>query len=310
MQLIRGIHNLRKYHQGCVLTVGNFDGVHRGHQKLLARLHEEGLQRNASVMVMIFEPQPLEFFYKKNAPARLTRLNEKVRLLARSGVDWVLCVRFNNDFSSYSPQNFIAEILVKKLNIQLLIVGSDFQFGIHRSGNFPLLKEASIHYGFDIINFKALFDSKNRISSTAIRHALSEDNFELAQRLLGRPFSISGRVIHGDALGRVIGFPTANLSLPRVVLPIAGVYIVHVQGYNSRILPGIANIGVRPTFNLGIKQLEIYLFDFSLDIYGKYLEVVMLRKIRSEQRFHSINALKNQIKSDVATARNFFKNQD
>lgn len=306
MKFIRGIHNLREQHRGCVLTIGNFDGVHRGHQALLAQLCKEGRQRNLPVMVMLFEPQPLELFAAEKAPARLTRLREKVRYLQQAGVDAVLCVRFDRRFAAQTAQSFVADLLVDKLGVRFLAVGDDFRFGAGRQGDFLLLQKAGIEYGFDVISTQTFCDDGKRISSTAIRQALAEDNLPMATALLGRPFSISGRVVHGDALGRTIGFPTANLPLRRTVSPVKGVYAVAVSGLGSHPLPGVANIGTRPTVAGLRQQLEVHLLDVSLDLYGRHIEVVLCKKIRNEQRFASLDALKEQIANDVVTARTFF----
>ncbi|CAO95757.1 bifunctional riboflavin kinase/FAD synthetase [Erwinia tasmaniensis] len=306
MKLIRGIHNLRAQHRGCVLTIGNFDGVHRGHLALLAQLCAEGRERNLPVMVMLFEPQPLELFAAEKAPARLTRLREKLRYLEQAGVDAVLCVSFDRHFAAYSAQRFITDLLVNRLGVQLLAVGDDFRFGAGRQGDFLLLQKAGVEYGFDVISTQTFCDNGKRISSTAVRQALAEDNLPLARSLLGRPFSISGRVVHGDALGRTIGFPTANLPLRRTVSPVKGVYAVEVLGLGPRALPGVANIGTRPTVAGLRQQLEVHLLDVTIDLYERHIEVVLLDKIRDEQRFNSLDALKEQIANDVVTARRFF----
>ncbi|MBP2169702.1 riboflavin kinase/FMN adenylyltransferase [Erwinia toletana] len=306
MKFIRGIHNLREQHRGCVLTIGNFDGVHRGHQSLLARLCTEGRKRGLPVMVMLFEPQPLELFAADKAPARLTRLREKVRYLAEAGVDAVLCVRFDRRFAAQTAQSFVADLLVNKLGVQLLAVGDDFRFGAGRQGDFLLLQKAGVEYGFDVISTQTFCDDGKRISSTAVRQALAEDNLALAQSLLGHPFSISGRVVHGDALGRTIGFPTANIPLRRSVSPVKGVYAVEVYGLAEQPLPGVANIGTRPTVAGLRQQLEVHLLDVAMNLYGRHIDVVLCQKIRSEQRFASLDALKEQIAKDVVTARNFF----
>ncbi len=206
MKLIRGIHNLSQAPQeGCVLTIGNFDGVHRGHRALLQGLQEEGRKRNLPVMVMLFEPQPLELFATDKAPARLTRLREKLRYLAECGVDYVLCVRFDRRFAALTAQNFISDLLVKHLRVKFLAVGDDFRFGAGREGDFLLLQKAGMEYGFDITSTQTFCEGGVRISSTAVRQALADDNLALAESLLGHPFAISGRVVHGDELGRTIG---------------------------------------------------------------------------------------------------------
>ncbi|PHP94361.1 bifunctional riboflavin kinase/FAD synthetase [Pantoea agglomerans] len=306
MKFIRGIHNLNEQHRGCVLTIGNFDGVHRGHQALMSRLCEEGRKRNLPVVVMVFEPQPLELFAGDKAPARLTRLREKLRYMAEAGVDKVLCVRFDRRFAALSAQRFISDLLVEKLDVKYLAVGDDFRFGAGRQGDFLLLQKAGTEYGFEVVSTETFCDGGKRISSTAVRQALAVDDLALAQSLLGHPFTISGRVVHGDALGRTLGFPTANLPLRRSVSPVKGVYAVEVRGLTPEPLPGVANIGTRPTVKGLRQQLEVHLLDINMDLYGRHIDVVLKQKIRNEQRFASLEALKEQIANDVVTARQFF----
>ncbi|MFD1804179.1 bifunctional riboflavin kinase/FAD synthetase [Mixta tenebrionis] len=306
MKFIRGIHNLRTQHRGCVLTIGNFDGVHRGHKALLARLRKEGQRRGLPVMVMLFEPQPLELFATDKAPARLTRLRDKLKYLAQEGVDAVLCVRFDRRFAAVSAQSFVNDLLVDKLGVQFLAVGDDFRFGAGREGDFLLLQKAGVEHGFDVISTETFCEGGKRISSTAIRQALAADNLALAETLLGHPFAFSGRVVHGDALGRTIGFPTANILLRRIVSPVKGVYAVEVHGLSAQPLPGVANIGTRPTVAGLRQQLEVHLLDVTMNMYGRHIEVVLRQKIRNEQRFPSLDALKEQIAKDVVTAREFF----
>ena len=306
MKLIRGIHNLSQAPHGCVLTIGNFDGVHRGHQALLQGLRAEGKARGLPVVVMIFEPQPLELFAANKAPARLTRLREKLRYLAESGVDYVLCVRFDRRFAALTAQTFISDLLVERLGVQFLAVGDDFRFGAGRQGDFLLLQKAGAEFGFDITSTQTFCHGGVRISSTAVRQALAEDDLEQAENLLGHPFIISGRVVHGDELGRTIGFPTANLPLRRQVSPVKGVYAVEVMGLGDKPLPGVANIGTRPTVAGSRQQLEVHVLDVVMDLYGRHIDVVLRKKIRNEQRFASLDELKAQIARDELTAREFF----
>ena len=306
MQLIRGIHNIQARHHGCVLTIGNFDGVHRGHQAVLEQLQQEGQRLGLPVMVMIFEPQPLEIFATDQAPARLTRLRDKAKYLAQAGVDYLLCVKFDPRFAANTAQAFIAELLVEKLGVKLLIVGDDFRFGAGRQGDFTLLQQAGKEYGFEVVSTSTFREGGQRISSTAIRHALDDGALPLAENLLGHPYSISGRVVHGDELGRTIGFPTANLPLKRLVAPVKGVYAVEVYGLGPDPLPGVANIGTRPTLDGVCQQLEVHLLDVTMDLYGRHIDVVLRMKMRNEQRFASLDALKQQIADDVVTARKFF----
>lgn len=305
MELIRGIHNIRARHHGCVLTIGNFDGVHRGHQALLKHLKQEGLRLGLPTMVMIFEPQPLEVFVADKAPARLTRLRDKIKYLAQNGVDYLLCVKFDKHFAANSPEAFVSQLLVEKLGVKFLAIGDDFRFGKNRRGDFHYLQQAGKQYRFDVASTDSFCDSGLRISSTIIRQALQNDDLTLAEILLGHPYSISGRVVHGKQLGRTIGFPTANLPLKRLVAPVNGVYAVEVHGLGDNPLPGVANIGNRPTVaGLGL-QLEVHLIDTQMDLYGRHIDVVLRKKLRNEQRFASLDALKQQIANDVVAARDY-----
>ncbi|NDL00464.1 bifunctional riboflavin kinase/FAD synthetase [Photorhabdus bodei] len=307
MELIRGIRNIRTCHRGCVLTIGNFDGVHRGHQALLKHLKHEGQRLGLPVMVMIFEPQPLEFFAKGNAPARLTRLRDKAKYLAQCGVDYLLCAKFDRNFAANTPEAFVSRLLVEKLGVKFLAVGDDFRFGQSRSGDFAFLQRAGETYGFDVTSSESFCDDGLRISSTAIRQALQDDDLVLAETLLGHPYSICGRVVHGKRLGSTIGFPTANLPLKRLVVPVHGVYVVEVYGLGDQPLPGVANIGTRPTVSGQGQQLEVHLIDTQMDLYGRYIDVVLRKKLRNEQRFASLDALKQQIANDLVAAKEFFK---
>ncbi|WP_237385346.1 bifunctional riboflavin kinase/FAD synthetase [Xenorhabdus sp. Sc-CR9] len=305
MELIRGIHNIRSRHHGCVLTIGNFDGVHRGHQALLKHLKQEGQRLGLPTMVMIFEPQPLEVFAADKAPARLTRLRDKIKYLAQNGVDYLLCVKFDKYFASNSPESFVSKLLVEKLGVKFLAIGDDFRFGKNRLGDFYYLQQAGKQYKFDVASTDSFCDSGLRISSTAIRQALQSNDLALAETLLGHPYSISGRVVHGNKLGRTIGFPTANLPLKRLVAPVKGVYAVEVHGLGDTPLPGVANIGNRPTVAGQSQQLEVHLIDTQMDLYGHHIDVVLRKKLRDEQRFASLDALKQQIANDVVAARDY-----
>ncbi|MBK5071900.1 bifunctional riboflavin kinase/FAD synthetase [Budviciaceae bacterium CWB-B4] len=306
MELIRGIHNIRPRHHGCVLTIGNFDGVHLGHQALLRQLKREGKRLGLPTMVMIFEPQPLELFAPQQAPARLTRLRDKCKYLAQAGIDYLLCVKFDSVFAANSAEQFISKLLVDLLGVRFLMVGDDFRFGAKRQGDLSLLKTAGETFGFSVADSESFCESGTRISSTIIRQALRDDNLALAESLLGRPYSMCGRVVHGDELGRTIGFPTANLPMKRLVAPIKGVYAVEVNGLADKPLPGVANIGTRPTVSGVRQQLEVHLLDVDMDLYGRHIDVVIREKLRSEQRFASLDALKQQIENDVVTAREYF----
>jgi riboflavin kinase/FMN adenylyltransferase len=309
MEFIRGIHNIKPEHRGTVLTIGNFDGVHRGHRAVIEGAITQAKALGVTATVMLFEPQPMELFLKDKAPARLYRLRDKYLQLAQLGVDRLLCVKFNKRFASMEAMDFIEQLLVGKLAISHLIVGDDFCFGKNRKGDFAMLVEAGLRFGFKVTNTQSYRLENCRISSTAIRQALEDGAFSEAKAMLGHPFSINGTVTHGDKKGRTIGFPTANVALNRVVAPVRGVYVVSVitavGQYN-----GVANIGKRPTVKGTVQQLEVHLFDFERQIYGQHIDVVLHHKLRDEQKFDSLEALKAQIALDVGQAKTYFEEQD
>jgi riboflavin kinase/FMN adenylyltransferase len=309
MQLVRGIHNLRLHHRGCVVTIGNFDGVHRGHQGVLARLRQRAAEAGLPCSVVIFEPQPREFFRPGQAPARLSSLREKLELLAAEGVDRVLCLTFNQRLRELSADAFIQRVLVEGLGVQHLEVGDDFRFGCDRAGDFALLQAAGAREGFSVEALHTIAEDGERISSTRVREALAAADFAQAARLLGRPWTVSGRVEHGQKLGRQLGVPTANLRLNRLRPPLSGVFTVSVQ-YAGQQLAGVANIGVRPSVaGDGRPHLEVHLLDFSGDLYGRRLVVQFHHKLRDEQRFASLEALKSAIAADIAAARAWWRGQ-
>ncbi|MFV0450255.1 MAG: bifunctional riboflavin kinase/FAD synthetase [Vibrio sp.] len=303
MELIRGIHNIKPQHNGCVLTIGNFDGVHLGHQRVLHKVAEQAKLLELPSVVMTFEPQPMELFLKDKAPARLTRLRDKFVQLSKLDIDRLLCVNFNHHFASLDADTFICDLLVKRLGVKFLVVGDDFCFGRERKGNFAMLKEAGQKYGFDVVSTESFCLEKLRVSSTAIRESLSENDLAGTSEMLGRSYSISGRVSHGRKLGRTIGFPTANIPLKRCVSPVSGVYVVEAYELGEQPVGGVANIGQRPTVNGVRQQLEVHLFDFQGNLYGKQLEVALLHKLRDEKKFESFDALKQQIELDAEAAR-------
>ena len=309
MELIRGIHNVKPQHHGCVLTIGNFDGVHLGHQSVLDKLSNKASELTLPTVVMTFEPQPMELFLKDKAPARLTRLRDKFVQLDKLNIDRLLCINFTQDFAQWEAKRFIQELLVEKLGVKYLVVGDDFCFGRHRQGNFEMLKKAGDEFGFEVVNTQSFVLEQTRVSSTYIRQALSNDQLSTAQQLLGRPYSISGRVSHGRKLGRTIGFPTANLPLKRNVSPVSGVYVVQAIDLDGNNVGGVANIGNRPTVNGVRQQLEVHLFDYSGNLYGRQLEIALLHKLRDEIKFESFDALKQQIELDASSARMWLKAQ-
>lgn len=304
MQLIRGINQLQALTQGCVLSIGNFDGVHVGHRVVINKLAEKGKLLGLPVVLMVFEPQPLEFFLKDNAPSRLTRLREKILQVKPLPVDHFVIVSFNQRFANLDPEYFIQQILVEQLNVKYLVVGDDFHFGKARRGNFALLEEAGKYYQFKVIDTASYLVKGSRVSSTLIRDALSNGDLAKAASMLGRDYSVCGRVVHGEKLGRKIGFPTANVQMLRKNTPIEGVFAVTMTGIGDLPVNGVANVGTRPTVNGGAKVLlETHLFNFDQDIYGKYVEVHFKHKIRSEMRFQSVDDLKRQIQLDTAQAK-------
>ena len=305
MQLIRGIHNLRPQHHGCVLTIGNFDGVHLGHQVVLRQLKAKALELGLPACVMLFEPQPLELFARDKAPARLTRLRDKYAALKALGLDRLLCVRFGPEFANLDPERFIDEILVQKLKVRYLVVGDDFCFGRDRRGDFALLQQAGLRHGFEVVSTSSFCVAEQRVSSTLLREALRGDRLAEVHAMLGEPYTVSGRVAHGDKLGRTIGFPTANVHLKRRVAPVSGVYAVEVV-FSGHTHYGVANVGTRPTVNGHRPQLEVHIFDFSGDLYGKHIRVRLCHKLRDEKKFDSFAALHGQILKDAAAARRFF----
>ena len=305
MELIRGIHNLRSEHVGCVLTIGNFDGVHRGHQAVLSRLQEQATQLGLPSCVMVFEPQPLEFFAREKAPARLSRLRDKYEAIAALNIDRLLCVKFDHAFAELTAADFIEQILVRKLAVKFLVIGDDFRFGLQRRGDFALLMEAGRQYGFQVLSTDTLLHDQQRVSSTLLREALREGRLADVTQMLEHPYTITGRVAHGAKLGRTIGFPTANIHLKRLVVPVQGVYAVQVLIADA-IHFGVANIGFRPTVNGTRSQLEVHIFDFKGDLYGKQLQIQVCHKLRDEQKFPSFPALQTQITMDARQARQWF----
>ena len=308
MELIRGLHNLRPQHRGCVATIGNFDGVHLGHQAVIGQLAEKADDMDLPAVVISFEPQPLEYFAPAKAPSRLTRFREKLQALKRYAVDRVLCLPFNQKLANLGYKEFIQQILVDGLDVKYLVVGDDFRFGKNREGHFEHLVEAGKEHDFQVVNMHTFAIDNERVSSTRIRHALEQGDMEKAEQLLGRDYRMSGRVAHGEKLGRELGYPTANIHIHRKVSPLQGIFAVEVFGLEKEPLQGVASIGTRPTVGGTKVILEVFLFDFDRDIYGKHLQVSFLHKIRDEKHFESLDVLKENIADDVEKAKAFFNN--
>ena len=294
------------------LVIGNFDGVHLGHQAMLSRLKETSKRLNIASCVMTFEPHPREFFAPDQAPTRLTSLREKLELLAEYGVDQVQICRFNYDFAKIGAKEFVANILQQGLAAQWVLVGDDFRFGARRAGDLAMLRSLSSSYGFEVEEMSTYNVDGIRVSSTAVRKALSSDDLGLARRLLGRPYSISGKVVNGDKLGRRIGFPTANMQLRHNRPPLSGIFAVEVRGAldtsPQQVTRGVASLGVRPTVHEdGKPVLEVHLFDFNQEIYGQHLRMDFLHKLRDEEKYSDLDTLIRQIRLDVENAKKYFQ---
>lgn len=302
MQVVRGIPT--QADQPAVLTIGNFDGVHRGHQALLKLLTDKARELGLPPVVLTFEPHPREYFAPADAPARLASMREKLLLLEACGVARVHVCRFDRAFAAQSANGFIDDFLVRGLAVRHLFIGDDFCFGARRQGDFAMLQEAGRRYGFGVESMPTLSIGDERVSSSAVREALAEGDLDHAARLLGRPYSIAGRVVHGDKLGRQLGFPTANIQLKHRRPALTGVFAVRVEGLGERAIDGVANIGIRPTAtDIARPRLEVHLFDWNEPCYDAHLRVHFLHKLRDERKFASLDALTTQIRYDAESAR-------
>ena len=316
MRLIRSLTNLKHFSQqpqaslanGCVATIGNFDGVHLGHQAIIDQVRERARALGVPSVVMVFEPQPREFFQGDDAPPRLMSFRQKFETMLNSGIDIVLCLRFDEKFRSYSGMGFIEDVLIRGLRVHHLVVGDDFRFGCDRAGDFALLRSMGDKHGFSVENTRTVEVAGDRVSSTRIRQLLGQNRLAAAEDLLGHRYRIRGRVVHGQRLGRQIGAPTANVMLPRMPA-LRGVYVVQVALADGRVLDGVANIGVRPTVDGKQPSLEVHLFDFAGTLYGQRLRVIFQQPLRDEVRFDSIDALKAQIEQDMRHARSWLADQ-
>lgn len=315
MKVFRGLPNAAS-RAPCALTIGNFDGVHRGHQALLARVREAATTLGVEAAVMTFEPHPREFFAQLagdpgKAPARIANLRDKLQSLSNAGIDRVIVEHFNAHFASMSPQDFVEKVLVQGLHVKWLMVGEDFCFGAKRAGNVAMLIEAGKKYGFHVEAMPTVTNDGMRISSSAVRAALAQSDFALAAQLLGHPYAISGHVMHGKKLGRTIGFPTMNLRIAHKRPALSGIFVVQVHGLAEQPLPGVASIGVRPTVeDSGRVLLETYIFDYAQQCYGKIVRVEFLKKLRDEEKFIDLPTLTAAIERDAQQARAFFKDRE
>jgi riboflavin kinase/FMN adenylyltransferase len=304
MQILRGLYSTNI--QATAVTIGNFDGVHLGHQAMLNELRAEAQKRGLQTAVVIFEPHPREFFTPQQAPARLTSLREKLELFRTMGVDRVHVCRFDAEFAKKSAAEFI-NALHEKMHAKFVLIGDDFRFGSGRSGDFALMEKIGLQCDFAVQSVHSVLHDGVRISSTAIRAALAAGQIRMARDYLGRPYSISGRVVHGDSMGRKLGYPTANIQMKHNLPPLKGVYVVLVHAEELGVLQGVASLGIRPTLKQEAKYvLEVHLFEFSQQIYGKHLRVEFLQKLRDEQKFNGLDELTRQIALDVDNAKRWF----
>ena len=303
MELVRGLHNISRRHRGCVLTVGNYDGVHLGHQQMIGVLKARAAQLRLAATVLVFEPSSKEFIDPEGAPPRLTRWREKFLALAAQGVERLVTLRFDECMRAMTPQCFVDELIVERLGTRHLVVGDDFRYGSNAGGTIDSLRAAGLAHGFGVEQLAPFVIDGVRVSSTAVRERLEIADYPGAARLLGRPYRMSGRVVHGRRLGRALGFPTANLRLMRRKPPVWGISAVWIHGIDSRPLPGVASLGTRPTVNGVEPLLEAHVFDFSGDLYGRPIEVEFVAKLRDEVKFESLDAMMVQMKIDGARAR-------
>ena len=308
MRLLRGLNNIPSDFRGCVATIGNFDGLHLGHQAILESLDEAAQKTGLPTLVMLFEPQPKEFFAPTQAPARLASLREKILDLKQAGVDYVLCLPFGQQLRSMTADAFIRQILLDALKVRHLIVGDDFRFGCDRSGDFAALAVAGDVHGFAVADTPTYELAGDRVSSTRVRAELAGAELDQVHRLMGRPYRMNGRVIFGRQLGRLLQTPTANIRIARRHLPMSGVFAVEatVQESGQR-FQGVANLGIKPSITEQPEpSLEVHLFDFAGDLYGKHLDVTFCSRLRTEQRFDSLEALGAAIEQDKTHARAWF----
>ena len=314
MKVFRGLPNAAA-RAPCALTIGNFDGVHLGHQALLKQVRAAADRLGLEAAVMTFEPHPREFFARKmgdlsKAPARIANLRDKLQSLENNGIDRVIVEHFSAHFAALTPQEFTEKVLVEGLHVKWLMVGDDFCYGARRAGNVAMLTEAGKQYGFEVVTLPTVMNGDSRISSSAVRAALAEGDFQHAEALLGHPYSISGHVIHGQKLGRTIGFPTLNLRVPHRPA-LSGIFIVQVHGLSEKPLAAVASLGVRPTVeDAGRVLLEVHIFDFAQSCYGKQVRVEFLHKIRDEAKFVDLPTLTAAIDNDAKIARAYFDSEN
>jgi riboflavin kinase/FMN adenylyltransferase len=305
MILLRGSQKFTRINQPTVATIGNFDGFHLGHQEIIKLVINKSAQQKANSVLISFEPTPKEFFCGSKGPARIYPIRKKIELVREFGFDYFACLHFNQLMATMPAVDFVQKILHDSLNVKTLVVGDDFKFGHHGSGDIDLLSSMGTKLGFDVHVTSPILHEHKRVSSTLIREKLFQGEFGEVATLLSRPFEMSGRVFHGDKIGRTIGFPTANILIGRIVSPIKGVFTVSASHMDNK-WQGVANIGTRPTVNGQRQQLEVHLFNCQQDLYGKKLDVEFHSKLRDEIKFPSFEELKHQISIDVTKAQQYF----
>jgi len=306
MQLIRSINNFPYglVKNGCILTIGAFDGLHLGHQCLLEHVIKKSLESGLPSVVMSFEPTPGEFFSQDKPPARLMRFREKYQALKKLGIDIFFCPRFDEKVQNLEADDFIRQLLIQKLNLKYLVIGDDFHFARNRSGNYKQLKKVKELLEFEIKKISSIIVNDKRTSSTLIRGLLDRGKLTEAGHFLGKPYQMSGRVIVGNQLGRELGYPTANINIQRLQSALMGIFAVKVHGISSNPLDAVASLGIRPTFYEGKKPLlEVHIFNFNKDIYGRYIDIDFISKIRDEIKFNSADALIEQMHKDAIDAK-------
>ncbi|GJM05480.1 MAG: riboflavin biosynthesis protein [marine bacterium B5-7] len=307
MEFIRGLHNLQRQRKDCVATIGNFDGVHLGHQKVLEQLKRTAKESGLVSTVVIFEPQPIEFFVPEKAPSRLTRLREKLQQFSRHDIDRVVCLRFDEQIANLSAEKFVDDILLNALAVKELIIGDDFHFGKNRQGNYQYLVDVAEDKGFEVEMTDTLSCQSERVSSTLIRQLLANGEMKKASDLLGRPYRISGRVVHGDKRGRQLGFATANIELHRYLSPVAGIFSGRVYGLGKQPLDAVVYVGARPVYKGEHDILEVHILDYDEDLYGRHVQVELLEKLRGEGDFDSEEELVLQIAKDIEKTKSSLK---
>lgn len=306
MEFVRGQHNLRPRHRGCIVSIGNYDGVHRGHQAVVRQLLRNRDRFSLPAMIVTFEPHPQEYF-RGGQQTRLTSLRAKLELLHELGVERVLCLRFNDELANMSPQAFIEDLLVAGLGVRHLVIGDDFRFGKGRAGDIEVLREYGEGHGFTVEHTETYMVNGERVSSSRVRQALEMGQLDLARQLLGRTYGIAGKVAHGDKRGRQWGFPTANINLERQNPPLNGIYAVEVAGLDGGCLKGVAYVGTRPTVDGTRRLLEVHILDFEREIYGRRIIVNFVERLRADRKFDDHEALKAQIARDKLSAERFFE---